>query len=104
MVRNRPETVQTLQHASFSAAHGKSEVAAFHARVMRKLDIHVISCKISKEELFSQCRKGASPVLQHTATSSDSIIGFGASALVDVLMESGSRLRLRENITESCVL
>jgi hypothetical protein len=69
---------------------------------MRKLDIHAISCKISKEELFSQCRKGASPVLRHAVTSSDSMIGFGASALVDVLMESGSRPRLRGNITGSC--
>jgi hypothetical protein len=48
----QPETVETLQHASFSAAHGRSGVADFHAKAMGKLDIRVISCKISNEEPF----------------------------------------------------
>jgi hypothetical protein len=76
---------------------------------MGKLDIHVISCKISNVEPFMQRSSfysvgkqvvvRASPVLQHAVTTSDSMIGLGASALVDVLMESGSRPRLRGNIT-----
>jgi hypothetical protein len=41
----------------------------------------------------------ASPVLQRAVLTSESMIGFDASALVDVLMESGSRPGLGGNIT-----
>jgi hypothetical protein len=104
----QPETVETLQHAPFSAAHGRSGVAAFHARVMGKLDIHVFLQDIKRrsvhaKELFLQCRKaGCRQSFSSVAkrgTHERQHDWAGASALVDVLMESGSRPRLRGNIT-----
>lgn len=59
-----------------------------------------LSRKSSFYSVGKQVVVRASLVLQRAVLTSESMIGFGVSALVDVLIESGSRLRLGGTIIE----